>query len=88
MERTGESERNTVLKQYHELWTDAWKYLKNYAALVPMTEAKWEEAINILQIFVERHPDHEEFARKVIITVFRELERIDKENRKKCETQF
>lgn len=75
---SGRSGNDTVLRAYHALWTDAWKYFKNYAEKLPLTEAQWEEAVRIIPLYVERHPDHEEFARKTIITVFNELERRDK----------
>ncbi len=78
MERPGKLGRDTILKQYHEIWNESWRYFRNYAEQLPLPEEKWEEAVKLIPIFVGRHPEHEEFARKVIIRVFGELERQDK----------
>lgn len=74
------------LKQYNRLFNDAWQFFKNYASRIPMTEADWMELIPMLDTFTKRHPDHEEFARAMILTVEHELEVQDKTIRKKEET--
>lgn len=67
------------LKTYHTIWNESWKYFKTYAEQTPMADATWERAIRMLAEFVNRHPDHEEFARKMILVIEKELERLDKE---------
>lgn len=72
----------TELRQYNAIWNESWKYFKTYAEQMPMDDATWERAIMMLPEIVNRHPEHEEFARKMILTVEKELERQDKTLRK------
>ncbi len=74
--------RDTVLREYHEVWTNAWKFFKYYAGKIPMTDDEWSELIPMTSKFVERHPEHEAFARAVILVVEKELEERDREMRK------
>lgn len=70
------------LKTYHTIWNESWKFFKTYAEQMPMDDAAWERAIMMLPEFVNRHPDHEYFARKMILVIEKELERLDKEMKK------
>ena len=74
--------RDNVLREYHEVWTDAWKFFKYYAGKIPMTDDEWSELIPMTSKFVERHPEHEAFARAMILVVEKELEERDREMRK------
>ena len=74
--------RDTVLREYHEVWTDAWKFFKYYAGKIPMTDDEWNELIPMTSKFVARHPEHEAFARAMILVVEKELEERDREMRK------
>ena len=78
----GEFGRNTVLKEYHTIFVDAWRYFKEYATQMPMDEATWERAIRMTSEFVKQHPENEAFARALILTVEHELEVQDKAIRK------
>lgn len=70
------------LKAYHTIWNESWKFFKTYAEQMPMDDAAWERAIRMLPEFVNRHPDHQKLARKMIIAVESELEERDREARK------
>ena len=78
----GEFGRNTVLKEYHTIFVDAWRYFKTYAEQMPMDEAAWERAIRMTSEFVKQHPENEAFARALILAVEHELEVQDKAIRK------
>lgn len=70
------------LKTYHEIWNESWKYFRTYAEQMPMDDATWERAIMMLPEIVTRHPEHEAFARAMILVVEKELEERDREMRK------
>ena len=70
------------LKEYNTVFNDAWKFFKHYAGMIPMTEADWAELIPMTSKFVTRHPEHEAFARAIILVVEKELEERDREMRK------
>ena len=78
----GGSGRDTVLREYHTIWTEAWKFFRVYFEQIPMDESAWERCIRMTAEFVNQHPDHEDFARVTIMTIERELEVRDKEARK------
>ena len=66
------------MQAYHEIWNDSWKFFKHYASRMPLPDNEWTELINMLPKFVARHPEHEKFARKMILTIEKELETIYK----------
>lgn len=70
------------LKKYLAVFNDAWKFFKHYAGKIPMTDDEWSELIPMTSKFVTRHPDHEAFARAMILVVEKELEERDREVRK------
>lgn len=70
------------MQAYHDLFNDSWKFFKHYASQIPLTENQWDELITMMPKFVRRHPEHEEFARKMILMLEAEIERADKENRR------
>lgn len=83
MDADGRNGRNTILMEYHTIWSEAWRYFRTYAEQAPLTEDAWDRAVGMLPEFVKRHPEKEEFARKVALMVFQELERYDRAERKK-----
>lgn len=70
------------LKTYHTIWNDSWRYFKTYAEQMPMDEAAWNRAILMTDKFVREHPEHEAFARAMILAIEHELEVQDKAMRK------
>lgn len=70
------------LKAYHTIWNESWKYFKKYAEQIPMTEAAWDRAIRETCEFAEQYPEHEAFARALILAVEHELEVQDRAIRK------
>jgi len=70
------------MEPYQEIWDDAWRFFKYYAGKIPMTDDEWSELIPMTSKFVTRHPDHEAFARAIILIVEKELEERDREMRK------
>lgn len=83
MEGTGKFGRDTILREYHEIFVDAWKFFKHYAQQIPLPEDLWsDELIPMTSKFVTRHPEHEAFARAMILVVEHELEERDREERK------
>lgn len=73
----------TELRQYNAIWNEAWKFFKHYAGMLPLPEEIWDVLIRSLPMFVDRHKEHEEFARKMILTIENELERQDKAIRRR-----
>lgn len=69
------------MEKYRNVWDDAWRFFKYYMSKLPLTDPDWEELINMLPKFVARHPDHKDFARKMILAVESELEVQDKVRR-------
>ena len=82
MEGAGKFGLDTVLREYHGTFVDAWKFFKHYAGKIPMTDDEWSELIPMTSKFVTRHPGHEVFARAMILVVEHELEERDRETRK------
>lgn len=70
------------LKTYHTIWNDSWRFFKTYAEQMPMTDATWNRAILMTDKFVREHPEHEAFARALILVIEHELEVQDKAARK------
>ena len=66
------------MEPYQEVWNDSLRFFNHYSSKMPLSEADWEELISMLPKFVARHPDHADFARKMILAVESELEVIDK----------
>lgn len=71
------------LSQYHDIWNESWRYFRHYAEKIPLSDEDWKEVIDMSSIFVDRHMDHERFARKLIVIIVREIEMRDREARKK-----
>ena len=69
------------MEPYQEVWNDSFRFFNHYSGKMPLTETDWEELIAMLPKFVARHPDHKDFARKIILAVESELEIIDKARR-------
>lgn len=69
-------------KQYYEIIVLAWNYFKHWAALLPLNEGQWLQAVNeggnISNSFPEKYRN---FAADEIVTKINELERMDKEMR-------
>ena len=70
------------LKTYHTIWNDSWRFFKTYAEQMPMNDATWNRAILMTDKFVREHPEHEAFARALILVIEHELEVQDKAARK------
>ena len=70
------------LKTYHTIWNDSWRFFKTYAEQMPMSDATWNRAILMTDKFVREHPEHEAFARALILVIEHELEVQDKAARK------
>lgn len=70
------------LREYNTIWNDSWRFFKTYAEQMPMDEAAWERAIRMTDKFVREHPEHEAFARAMILAIEHELEVQDKAMRK------
>lgn len=73
------------LKTYHTIWNDSWRFFKTYAEQMPMNDATWNRAILMTDKFVREHPEHEAFARALILVIEHELEVQDKAARKEKE---
>ena len=73
------------LKTYHTIWNDSWRFFKTYAEQMPMNDATWNRAILMTDKFVREHPEHEAFARSLILVIEHELEVQDKAARKEKE---
>ena len=73
------------LKTYHTIWNDSWRFFKTYAEQMPMSNATWNRAILMTDKFVREHPEHEAFARALILVIEHELEVQDKAARKEKE---
>lgn len=73
------------LKTYHTIWNDSWRFFKTYAEQMPMSDATWNRAILMTDKFVREHPEHEAFARALILVIEHELEVQDKAARKEKE---
>ena len=43
------------LKGYYNAFTDAWKFFRKWAVIVPMTEEQWEQAEGESTIFGVKH---------------------------------
>lgn len=69
------------MEPYQEIWNDSLRFFNYYVGKMPMDEADWEELVKMLPKFVARHPDHTDFARKMILAVESELEVMDKSRR-------
>ncbi len=69
-------------KQYYEIIVLAWNYFKRWAALLPLNEEQWLQAVkeggNISNSFPKKY---QHFAADEIVTKINELERMDKEMR-------
>ena len=69
-------------KQYYEIIVLAWNYFKRWAALLPLNEEQWLQAVkeggNISNSFPEKY---RHFAADEMVTKINELERMDKEMR-------
>ena len=75
----------TELRQYNTILNEAWKYFRTYAEQMPMSDATWNRAILMTDKFVREHPEHEVFARALILVIEHELEVQDKAARKEKE---
>lgn len=73
------------LKTYHTIWNDSWRFFKTYSEQMPMSDATWNRAILMTDKFVREHPEHEAFARALILVIEHELEVQDKVARKEKE---
>lgn len=65
-------------KQYYEVITDGWKYMKYYIEHLPATDDEWTAMIDTGNRMVEKHKELEQFALQVVMAAAEEIDRISK----------
>lgn len=70
------------LELYHEIITDAWKYLKHYLQHPPETPDEWSEFVEAGEGIYRKYPNCEQkFGANLIVSVMEEIERISKQKK-------
>lgn len=65
-------------KAYYSMFAEAWRFFCKYAERIPLDGSAWEELIDEMTIFVNRHPECERMSKKLIIAIEDELEHLTK----------
>lgn len=84
--RPDKAERNQRVdfkKVYFDLWGEAWQFHKEFADMTG-TDEEWKKVIEVSEQIAKKYKGRPEteFVQNLLLTVIRELERVDKERRK------
>ena len=66
------------LKQYHDLFNDAWKHFRRYAEQIPLSDQAWENEVNDKVALVDKYPGCHRMAVKLMTQIEDELEHLDR----------
>ena len=68
------------LKGYYNAFTDAWKFFRKWAVIVPMTEEQWARAVKEGEEFLDKH-DRGKMAEYLMLAAMQKLEELERRRR-------
>lgn len=69
------------LKGYYNAFTDAWKFFRKWAVIVPMPEEKWAQAVSESEEFINKY-DQGKMAEYLMLAAMQKLEELERQAKK------
>lgn len=69
------------LKGYYNAFTDAWKFFRKWAVIVPMTEEQWAQAVKEGEEFTDKY-DRGKMAEYLMLAAVQKLEELERQAKK------
>ena len=69
------------LKGYYSTFTDAWKFFRKWAVILPMTEEQWAQAVKESEEFLDKY-DHGKMAEYLMMAAIQKLEELERQAKK------
>ncbi len=69
------------LKGYYSTFTDAWKFFRKWAVILPMTEEQWAQAVKESEEFLDRY-DRGKMAEYLMLAAIQKLEELERQAKK------
>ena len=69
------------LKGYYNAFTDAWKFFRKWAVIVPMTEEQWAQAVKEGEELLDKS-DRGKMAEYLMLAAMQKLEELERQAKK------